>query len=147
MIHILKQLLLCSLVLPVLLSKGQTSSIYNMDRQLLAVSFDSSSALPKRNLVVFQKCSSRLNPLAWLGAGMLFVYQNVFSEQIQADCVYEVSCSEHTKQAISQHGIVRGLLEGFNQLSECAPGARYEHPDLYINRQEKIRTEPEEVHP
>lgn len=118
-----------------------------IDRQLLAVSFDSSSKAPKRSLVVFQKRSSKFNPLAWLGAGVLFVYQNVFSEQIQADCVYEVSCSEHTKHVIARHGIVRGVLEGFDQLSECARGAKYEHPDLYISTQGKIRRQAETTHP
>ena len=76
----------------------------------------------------FKHRASYFNPLSYAGAGLLFIYQNVFSEQIQADCTYMVSCSQYTKLCIERHGILKGTLMGFNQLSECFPAARYEHP-------------------
>ncbi len=102
--------------------------------KLIRASFDAvpSSQSPYGRFPKFKKRASYFNPLAYLGAGALFVYQNVVSQQIQAACVYQVSCSEQARQAIARYGIVRGLLEGLSQLQDCSPGALHEHPPLFI---------------
>jgi putative component of membrane protein insertase Oxa1/YidC/SpoIIIJ protein YidD len=112
----------------------------NISEKMLQVSFDKASINKpeKRKWLSFKKKSAYLNPLNYLGEGMLFVYQNIFSEQIQASCNYEVSCSEFTKLSIQTSGFFIGTLKGFNQLSECAPTAIYEHPPVFINNDGKI---------
>ncbi len=92
----------------------------------------------KRKLMAFKKRASYFNPFNYLSAGLLFTYQNVFSEQIQADCNYQVSCSEYTKKCIERTGFVSGTLTGFNQWTECFSGALYEHPPVFRNNHNKI---------
>jgi uncharacterized protein len=116
-------------------SFGQTGSIND---KIIHASIEEPAPVVKRKLLSFKKRSSYFNPMNYLGAGLLYVYQNIFSEQIQADCAFELSCSEYTKLSIREHGFFTGTLQGFNQLSECAPNARYEHPPLFINSEGKI---------
>lgn len=86
----------------------------------------------KRKLLSLKTKGLNYNPFAYAGAGLLFFYQNVISEQIQSECTYVTSCSEFTKQSIQENGFITGILMGFNQLTECHPSAIYEHPPLFI---------------
>jgi putative component of membrane protein insertase Oxa1/YidC/SpoIIIJ protein YidD len=80
----------------------------------------------------------KLNPLYYLSAGLLYTYQNIISEQIQADCMYEVSCSQYAKLNVQKYGLIRGTLLGFHQLNNCIPSAIYDYPEFKINKNEKI---------
>jgi putative component of membrane protein insertase Oxa1/YidC/SpoIIIJ protein YidD len=44
--------------------------------------------------------------------GMIYFYQNVISEQIQAGCSYEISCSQYLKLRIEKYGFVIGTFAG-----------------------------------
>jgi uncharacterized protein len=111
-----------------------------LNEKIVNISFENHSKqkVEKRKLLSFKKKAAYLNPLNYLSTGFLFVYQNIFSEQIQANCTYETSCSEYAKLSIQKYGFFIGALKGFNQLSECAPNAIYEHSPVYINTDGKI---------
>lgn len=81
---------------------------------------------------------ARLNPLMYVASGMLFVYQNVFSEQISAVCTYEISCSEITKKSIEREGLFKGILIGFHQLTNCSPSLLHDHEEHSISDNDKI---------
>jgi putative component of membrane protein insertase Oxa1/YidC/SpoIIIJ protein YidD len=117
---------------------GQSNITIN--EKIVSVSFADTfeKKLPKKKLMAFVNKQSYFNPLNYLGAGLLFVYQNVISEQIQADCCYEISCSQYTKLSIERYGSLIGILNGFNQWSECFNAAIYEHPPVYRNSNHKI---------
>jgi uncharacterized protein len=83
----------------------------------------------------------KLNPVTYVGAGLLYFYQNVLSEQISADCTYQTSCSETTKKAIEKYGLIKGAILGIHQLGTCIPGNIHEHPSHLINEQGKIINE------
>lgn len=34
-------------------------------------------------------------------------------------CKYEITCSEYTKQAVAEHGILKGLFLGFRRILSC----------------------------
>ena len=116
---------------------SQTSTVQD---KLMQVSFESVTTPqhPKRKLLRSKKKLAQYNPVTYVSAGLLYVYQNIFSEQIQAECTYRISCSEYTKLSIQQSGFIIGVLSGFNQLSECFNGAVYEHPRSFINNNHKI---------
>lgn len=59
------------------------------------------------------------NPLSLLYGGLLFVYQNTISQHFSADCLYSPSCSEFSKQAVKEYGLVKGGLLSFDRLSRC----------------------------
>lgn len=80
----------------------------------------------------------KVNPVHFVAAGMLYTYQVVFSEQIQADCIYHLSCSKYTKLCIEKFGLVKGTLQGFHQFSNCFEGVIYDYPDYKVNSIQKI---------
>lgn len=118
----------------------------SINEKLVNVSFKGSieKQPAKKQLLIFKKRASYFNPLNYLGAGLLYTYQNLVSEQIQASCTYEISCSEFTKFSIQRHGFFIGTLKGFNQLSECINAAKYEHPRVFLNNNHKIINSVEE---
>ena len=69
---------------------------------------------------------TKLNPLTYISAGLLFFYQRIVSEQIQANCMYQTSCSNFTKFEIEKNGF-RGFLLGINQLDNCFQGIEYDY--------------------
>jgi uncharacterized protein len=91
-----------------------------------------------RGFTLPERTMSRYNPLVYAGAALLYVYQNVISDQLQANCMYEISCSEYARRSIRRYGLFSGMLRGFSQLSECFNGAVYEHPRLFVNGDRKI---------
>ena len=102
--------------------------------------FKSENIPNKRKIIDFSKKSTaqKLNPLLYVGASLLFVYQRVFSEQIQASCVYKKSCSEFTKLSIEKKGIIKGTLIGFNQLSNCFQGALLDKSNYLLTEDGKL---------
>lgn len=119
--------------------KGQAISVLNS--KIITVSLDKfpDKKSEKRKLLVFSKKKSHFHPLYFAGGTLLFFYQNILSEQIQANCTYETSCSEYTKLCIQTLGFFTGVLAGFNQWTECYKGAIYEHPPAYRNSNNKIK--------
>jgi putative component of membrane protein insertase Oxa1/YidC/SpoIIIJ protein YidD len=111
---------------------GQTGNINN---EIVKASFETNyqTKTVKRKLLSFKKKRVKYNPLNYVGAGLLYVYQNIISEQLQTECAYVTSCSQYTKLSIQEYGFILGSLKGFNQLSECHPSAIYEHPELFID--------------
>jgi putative component of membrane protein insertase Oxa1/YidC/SpoIIIJ protein YidD len=96
----------------------------------------SPSVSKKRGLLNLKNGKS--NPLTYLAAGMLFFYQNIVSEQISADCSYQMSCSEYTKRCIEKFGIIKGTFIGLHQLSCCVPNIREDHCDHKVSEKGKI---------
>jgi putative component of membrane protein insertase Oxa1/YidC/SpoIIIJ protein YidD len=97
-------------------------------------------AAPARKILQTPAAHSfaRYNPVHYLAAGLLFFYQRVLSEQIQANCNYVISCSEYTKQAIYRRGFLIGILIGANQLNNCVPGITTDYPSFRLNPESKI---------
>lgn len=81
---------------------------------------------------------TKLNPLTYMAGSLLFVYQNVVSEQISASCNYEISCSEYTKQCIGRYGLIKGTLFGLHQLNCCTPTIKKDYCDHQISSSGKI---------
>ena len=89
-------------------------------------------ALRKKSFV------AKLNPFHYGSAGLMFFYQSVLSEQIQANCNYEISCSNYTKKCIEKFGLVKGVLLGFDQLTNCSVSTLYDFPAYKISQRSKI---------
>lgn len=134
MLTILLQRLTVILFFSVSLANGQSNWL---SKEITAGSFQYEETQSARKTLRLKK-RSRYNPFAYAGAGLLFFYQNVLSEQVQASCMYEVSCSEFTKVAIREMGVVEGILRGLNQLTECHAGILYEYPAIAISSNNKI---------
>jgi len=66
-----------------------------------------------------QKTFRNSNPASLAYAGSLFVYQNYVSQHLSADCMFSPSCSDFSKQAVKQFGLVKGVLLSFDRLGRC----------------------------
>lgn len=83
----------------------------------------------KRSLMFSkQKEGERIGVVKSGFSGLMYIYQNIFSEQISAACMYEISCSEYTKRQIEKNGLIIGAIKGFHQLMHCTHGAIEEVP-------------------
>jgi len=59
------------------------------------------------------------NPVSLIFGGSLFVYQNFISQHFSADCLYDPSCSEFSKQAVKEYGLIKGGLLTVDRLGRC----------------------------
>lgn len=91
----------------------------------------------KRKMIIVTK-KNRFNPLVYFFGGLLYVYQNIISEQIQASCQYHLSCSDYMKKIIQKKGLLVGVLKGTNQLINCAPYVLNDYPDCKHTKYNKI---------
>jgi uncharacterized protein len=61
----------------------------------------------------------KINPVNLVFGTSLYVYQNVFSRQISANCLYTPSCSEFSKDAIREYGVLKGVILSIDRLKRC----------------------------
>lgn len=61
----------------------------------------------------------RYNPVNLAFGGVLFIYQNLLSQQFSATCLYNPSCSEFSKQSIEEYGLLKGLFLSADRLTRC----------------------------
>lgn len=58
-------------------------------------------------------------PVSLIYGGSLYVYQNFISQHLSASCLYNPSCSDFSKQAVKEYGLLKGGLLSFDRLSRC----------------------------
>lgn len=129
------------LVLIFTFSIGLSMSQGNLtNQQLLTALFSDYKEIKieKKAFIKPEVNNSNHNPFLYLAGGLLFVYQNLFSAQISANCVYEISCSEYTKKSIQKHGIIKGSFIGMHQLSCCTPSIHKDYCEHSISESDKI---------
>jgi putative component of membrane protein insertase Oxa1/YidC/SpoIIIJ protein YidD len=61
----------------------------------------------------------KFNPVGLMLGGTLYVYQNVISKHISADCLFTPSCSDFCKQAIKEAGLLKGALLSIDRVNRC----------------------------
>lgn len=59
------------------------------------------------------------NPVSLVYGGLLYGYQNLFSQHLSASCLYDPSCSDFSKLAVKEFGLIKGTLLSFDRLSRC----------------------------
>ncbi|MDA0359986.1 MAG: membrane protein insertion efficiency factor YidD [Proteobacteria bacterium] len=52
---------------------------------------------------------------------LIHYYQQVVSPLLSPRCRFYPTCSEYTKESITNHGAFRGLWLGLKRLSKCHP--------------------------
>ena len=61
----------------------------------------------------------KLNPVNIIFGTSLYVYQNVFSKHIASRCLYSPSCSEFSKDAIREFGVLKGTFLSADRVNRC----------------------------
>ena len=52
---------------------------------------------------------------------LLRAYKRAISPLLPPACRFYPTCSEYTMEAVSKHGVLKGLLLGLKRLSRCHP--------------------------
>jgi putative component of membrane protein insertase Oxa1/YidC/SpoIIIJ protein YidD len=94
------------------------SQINSIHRHFITHRFQplSNGTLPHREFIAHQGVRK---PSHVFSGALIYFYQNMLSEQIQADCTYEVTCSQWIKYGIERYGFWKGVLLGLNQYTSC----------------------------
>jgi uncharacterized protein len=95
-------------------SDGFSSDFYNGSKG------NDSRFMVKKSGFVLQKIPVAVSSL------IMFTYQNLISGQISSGCQYAVTCSNFSKNAISEYGFIQGMLIGLDRLYRCN-GATAKH--------------------
>lgn len=56
-----------------------------------------------------------------------------FNSQKNSHCCFEPSCSQYTKEAIIEQGVIKGSMQGFFRLLRCAPDVRLHDTISFYN--------------
>ena len=59
------------------------------------------------------------NPLSLFLKGALLGYQKIVSQQLARQCPYEISCSNFSKLAIQEYGVLKGVFIGADRILRC----------------------------
>ncbi len=70
-----------------------------------------------------------------LGNALLTVYQKHISVLISADCVYALSCSRYSREALNKHGFAAGVLLSADRLSRCSFMCSKDIPSYKFNEE------------
>lgn len=62
---------------------------------------------------------ARYNPLSLTAKGAMLFYQYVVSPQFFRFCLYERSCSNFSKKAIEEFGLIKGVFLSADRLLRC----------------------------
>jgi uncharacterized protein len=83
------------------------------------------------------------NPLKTTGNSLIWVYQKIFSEQLNAGCSFHPSCSSYGKQAIGERGLLMGILLTADRLTRCNGAAQIESEAYLVDKKTgKLNDEP-----
>ncbi len=74
------------------------------------------------------------NPVSLVYGGSLYVYQNFVSQHFSADCLYNPSCSDFSKQAVKKYGLFKGGLLSFDRLNRCNRIAATDLDPIMLNK-------------
>lgn len=61
---------------------------------------------------------------------IITTYQRFFGPMLHKVCVFEPSCSEYTKQAVSKYGALRGSWMGAKRIASCHPWQKKHYDPL-----------------
>ncbi len=75
----------------------------------------------------------KINPIKLTFGGLLYFYQTSLSKHFSADCLYEPSCSNFSKDVISHYGLIKGIFLTSDRLSRCNRIAQTSLHPLTIN--------------
>jgi putative component of membrane protein insertase Oxa1/YidC/SpoIIIJ protein YidD len=112
------------------------SDLVQITRQLSKKASD-----PFKRPYIYQNETSllkKLNPIGVIFGSSLYLYQNLLSKHISANCLFTPGCSEFGKEAIAKAGLFTGTLLAIDRLNRCnriaAQDLRNYSPDVGTRR-------------
>jgi uncharacterized protein len=135
--HVLSKFIFCLLITTFFVVDTKAQQLDTVSKQLLQDFFQQSNGYVT-SIKKFIHPKQKVAPIQLLSGGLIYFYQNVVSEQLQAGCTYEITCSQYIKLAIQKYGFIKGTFAGLHQFVKCAEGNHGNHLQFKINDNNKI---------
>ena len=84
----------------------------------------------------------KYNPVSLILKGSMLFYQRVVSPQLFRHCIYEISCSNYSKQAIQHFGMIKGVFLSADRLMRCNTMVKEEIPSYQFDKKGLAIDEP-----
>ena len=84
--------------------------------------FDNTAFVARKVTYGFSENPSKFalfNPLYHILSGSMYIYQRFISPQLATQCMFVPSCSEYSRQLISDFGIAKGVFCSADRLMRC----------------------------
>jgi uncharacterized protein len=89
---------------------------------------------------------SKYNPVSLAATAMMLLYQNVVSPQLSRHCLYQRTCSNFSKESISEFGLIKGVFLSADRLLRCNTTAIEDVPADKFDTNNHAIDEPESYH-
>ncbi|MCX8491870.1 MAG: membrane protein insertion efficiency factor YidD, partial [Cyclobacteriaceae bacterium] len=66
-----------------------------------------------------KKNNFNLNPIYLIYQGSMGLYQKHISAQIGANCIYEITCSQFSRQLVKEFGVTKGFFLSLDRVGRC----------------------------
>lgn len=76
---------------------------------------------------------AKYNPVQLVFTGLMFTYQKLISPQLSASCIYSPSCSNFSKSAIAEFGLIKGVFLSADRMMRCNRAAAMEVSPLIVD--------------
>ncbi|MFY7828153.1 MAG: membrane protein insertion efficiency factor YidD [Flectobacillus sp.] len=83
------------------------------------------------------------HPISFVLNGTLTFYQKVISPQFSANCLYELSCSRFSREAIRMYGPLKGIALSADRLARCNRISGTTINPFRVNEQGKVIDSPQ----
>lgn len=83
------------------------------------------------------------HPISFVMNGTLTFYQKVISPQFSANCLYELSCSRFSREAIRMYGPLKGVALSADRLARCNRISGTTINPFRVNEQGKVIDSPQ----
>lgn len=85
----------------------------------------------------------KYNPVNLTFTGAMLFYQHIVSPQLFKHCIYKISCSNFSKQAIQHFGLIKGIFLSTDRLMRCNSMAKDEIPAYEFDKNGLAVDEPD----
>lgn len=89
---------------------------------------------------------AKYNPLSIGATALMLLYQHIVSPQFSRYCLFELSCSNFSKAAISEFGLLKGVFMSVDRLLRCNISAIQDIPADKFDPAGYAIDEPEKYH-
>ncbi len=69
-----------------------------------------------------QVLTAILKAIRWVITLPIILYQYLISPALPGACIYNPTCSRYSREAIMQHGVLKGLILALTRIFRCAGG-------------------------
>ena len=124
----------------ILLGIGHLSFSQNLEKDFDLIKSQKEPLLTAKRYPAFMLPATdnviiKYNPVSMVFSSSMFFYQKFLSQQFHAECLYNPSCSEFSKELIKTHGLILGVIYSTDRLMRCNRIAAMDIPQIKVDEE------------